>query len=194
VVASLYFGMFTYALMLPVMFYRFIFAENVAVTAIPTLAILAAPASLFLTGYLSLVDDPQPLPVILLMGISVLMTAIVYVAFIRLLALPFSPGFSAYTFPLVIGATALFKAVEQFEARQIRQKLINQTHGAGGLRIARCDRSCRLRDCTVRSVRVDALVASASLRLAGRIGHGKIGPSRSAESFQILRQFCGARP
>jgi exfoliative toxin A/B len=127
--AALYFGMFTYALMLPVMFYRFIFAENVAVTAMPTLAILAAPASLSLTGYLSLVDDPQPLPVILLMGISVLMTAIVYVAFIRLLALPFSPGFSAYTFPLAIGATALFKAVEQFEAWQIRQKLINQTHG-----------------------------------------------------------------
>ena len=128
-VSALYFGMFAYALMLPVMFYRFIFAENVAVTAMPTLAILAAPASLSLTGYLSLVDDPQPLPVILLMGISVLMTAIVYVAFIRLLALPFSPGFSAYTFPLVIGATALFKAVEQFEAWQIRQKLINQTHG-----------------------------------------------------------------
>ena len=112
-VGAMYFGMFTYALMLPVMFYRFIFAENVAVTAMPTLAILAAPASLSLTGYLSLVDDPQPLPVILLMGVSVLMTAIVYVAFIRLLALPFSPGFSAYTFPLVIGATALFKAAEQ---------------------------------------------------------------------------------
>jgi tellurite resistance protein TehA-like permease len=128
-VAALYFGMITYALMLPAMFYRFIFAENVEVTAMPTLAILAAPASLSLTGYLALVDDPQPLPVILLMGISVLMTTIVYVAFVRLLALPFSPGFSAYTFPLAIGATALFKAAEQLEAWQVRQKLINQTHG-----------------------------------------------------------------
>ena len=128
-VTALYFGMVIYALMLPVMFYRFIFAENVAVTAMPTLAVLAAPASLSLTGYLSLVDDPQPLPVILLMGISVLMTAIVYVAFIRLLALPFSPGFSAYTFPLAIGATALFKTADQLEVWQIRQKLIDQTHG-----------------------------------------------------------------
>jgi exfoliative toxin A/B len=82
-----------------------------------------------LTGYLSLADDPQPLPVILLMGISVLMTAIVYIAFVRLLVLPFSPAFSAYTFPLAIGATALFKAAEQLEAWQIRQKLINQTYG-----------------------------------------------------------------
>jgi exfoliative toxin A/B len=58
-VASLYFGMITYAVMLPVMLYRFIFAENIAVSAMPTLAILAAPASLSLAGYLSLVGDPS---------------------------------------------------------------------------------------------------------------------------------------
>jgi len=127
-VFALYFGMTTYALMLPVMFYRFIFAENVGVAAMPTLAILAAPASLSLTGYLSLLDDPQPLPVILLMGISVLMTTIVYVAFIRLLVLPFSPGFAAYTFPLAIGATALFEAAEELEGH-VSKKLVNQTHG-----------------------------------------------------------------
>lgn len=128
-VASLYFGMIAYAVMLPVMFYRFIFAENISAPVMPTLAILAAPASLSLTGYLSLIDDAQPLPVILLMGISVLMTSIVYVAFVRLLVLPFSPGFSAYAFPLAIGATALFKAAEQLEAWQVRQKLIDQTSG-----------------------------------------------------------------
>jgi tellurite resistance protein TehA-like permease len=38
------------------------------------------------------------------------LTAIVYVAFTRLLVLPFSPGYAAYTFPMAIGATALFKA------------------------------------------------------------------------------------
>ena len=57
------------------------------------------------------------------------MTTIVYVAFIRLLVLPFSPGFSAYAFPLAIGATALFKTAEQLEAWQVRQKLIDQTYG-----------------------------------------------------------------
>ena len=126
---ALYFGIIIYAMMLPVMFYRFIFAENIPVTAMPTLGILAAPASLSLVGYLSLVDDPQPLPVILLIGIAVLMTAIVYVAFGRLLVLPFSPGFAAYAFPMAIGATAQFKTVEQLEAWGIRQKLIDQLHG-----------------------------------------------------------------
>jgi exfoliative toxin A/B len=128
-VGALYFGIIAYAAMLPVMFYRFIFAENVPVTAMPTLGILAAPASLSLVGYLSLVDDPQPLPVVLLIGIAVLMTSIVYVAFTRLLVLPFSPGYAAYTFPMAIGATALFKTVDQLEAWPIRQKLIDQLHG-----------------------------------------------------------------
>ena len=128
-VVALYFGIIAYAAMLPVMFYRFIFAENVSVTAMPTLGILAAPASLSLVGYLSLVDDPQPLPVVLLIGIAVLMTSIVYVAFTRLLVLPFSPGYAAYTFPMAIGATALFKTVGQLEAWQIRQQLIDQLHG-----------------------------------------------------------------
>ncbi|MCW1889915.1 hypothetical protein OK016_13235 [Vibrio chagasii] len=30
-------------------------------------------------------------------------------AFFKLLRLPFSPGYAAFTFPIVIGATALFK-------------------------------------------------------------------------------------
>jgi tellurite resistance protein TehA-like permease len=126
---SLYFGAIAYALMLPVMFYRFIFAENISITAMPTLGILAAPASLSLVGYLALIDDPEPLPVVLLIGIAVLMTAIVYVAFTRLLVLPFSPGFAAYTFPMAIGATALFKAAEQLEEWGVRQKMIDQVHG-----------------------------------------------------------------
>ena len=37
------------------------------------------------------------------------MTAIIYLFFLRLLRLPFSPGYSAFTFPMVIGATALYK-------------------------------------------------------------------------------------
>ena len=83
-VVALYFGMLSYAVMLPLMFYRFIFDENIPVAAMPTLAILAAPASLSLVGYLTLIEAPEPLPVILLEGIAVLMTAIVYVAFVRL--------------------------------------------------------------------------------------------------------------
>ena len=37
------------------------------------------------------------------------MTFIIYIAFFKLLRRPFCPGYAAFTFPMVIGATALFK-------------------------------------------------------------------------------------
>jgi tellurite resistance protein TehA-like permease len=37
---------------------------------------------------------------VVLLGIAVLMTGIIYLAFIKLLRLPFSPGYAAFTFPL----------------------------------------------------------------------------------------------
>lgn len=127
-VVALYFGMLSYVVMLPIMFYRFIFHENLPMAAMPTLAILAAPASLSLVGYLTLIQSPEPLPVILLEGIAVLMTAIVYVAFVRLLALPFTPAFAAYTFPMAIGATAQFEVSGQLAQWQVSQELVDQVH------------------------------------------------------------------
>lgn len=108
----LWFGMSCYALMLPVMLYRLIFCAEVPDAAKPTIAILAAPASLSLVGYLALISTPAPLLVAVLLGIAVLMTTLIYLAFIKLLRLPFSPGYAAFTFPLVIGATALYKVAE----------------------------------------------------------------------------------
>ena len=37
------------------------------------------------------------------------MTVVIYFAFWRLLRLQFSPGYAAFTFPMAIGATALYK-------------------------------------------------------------------------------------
>lgn len=105
----LWFGMSCYALMLPMMLYRLIFCAEVPDAAKPTIAILAAPASLSLAGYLTVSSTPAPLLVVVLLGIAVLMTALIYLALIKLLRLPFSPGYAAFTFPLVISATALYK-------------------------------------------------------------------------------------
>lgn len=109
-----WFGLISYGLMLPVMLYRLIFAEEVPDAAKPTIAILAAPASLSLAGYLTVVAAPSPLLVDLLLGVAVLMTMVIYLAFIKLLRLPFSPGYAAFTFPMVIGATALYKVADMF--------------------------------------------------------------------------------
>ncbi|OEF25872.1 TDT family transporter [Vibrio rumoiensis] len=107
--AVLMFGIAAYAIMLPVMIYRFIFCQQVPDAAKPTLAIMAAPASLSLAGYLTVASEPSILLVMVLMTIAVLMTSLIYLSFLTLLKLPFSPGYAAFTFPMVIGATALFK-------------------------------------------------------------------------------------
>lgn len=113
--AIFYFGLFAYAVMLPAMLYRLIFCQDVPDLAKPTIAILAAPASLSLAGYLTVAEEPSMLLVGLLGGIAVLMTLLIYVAILHLLRLPFNPGYAAFTFPMVIGATALFKLAHQLQ-------------------------------------------------------------------------------
>ncbi|QCC86626.1 TDT family transporter [Desulfovibrio desulfuricans] len=110
------FGMVSYAALLPVMWYRLIFASQIDDAFKPTIAILAAPASLSLVAYLSLEPAPSLLLCSLLLGIAVLMTSIIYVAFFKLLRLPFSPGFAAYTFPMAVGASALYKVSDLLAA------------------------------------------------------------------------------
>ncbi|GIU08735.1 MULTISPECIES: TDT family transporter [unclassified Shewanella] len=105
------FGMVSYLVMLPVMLYRLIFCEPIADAAKPTIAILAAPASLSLAGYLTISSEPSIIVVGVLLTLALLMTSVIYLAFFHLLKLPFSPGYAAFTFPMVIGATALFKTV-----------------------------------------------------------------------------------
>lgn len=117
----LYIGMAAYAVMLPLMLYRLIFLDEVPNAAKPTIAIMAAPASLSLAGYLTVEAHPNLLIVALLFGIAVLMTVAIYFSFWKLLRLQFSPGYAAFTFPMAIGATALYKLsglVSQYEGAE----------------------------------------------------------------------------
>lgn len=106
----LYFAMFNYTLMLPVMLYRFMFYPGIVDAAKPTIAIMAAPASLLLAAYLNIVAEPSIVLAGVLLSVALLMTFTVYVASISLLRLPFSPGYASFTFPLAVGATALHKS------------------------------------------------------------------------------------
>ncbi|MFA0195552.1 TDT family transporter [Vibrio artabrorum] len=124
--AVLMFGLWAYAVMLPLMVYRLIFSDEVPDGAKPTIAIMAAPASLSLAGYLTVSVNPSPVIIGLLFGIAVLMTLIIYVAFFKLLRLPFSPGYAAFTFPMVIGATALLKLAAWMQVQGIEVHYINQ--------------------------------------------------------------------
>lgn len=123
---TLVFGMVAYAVMLPMMIYRFMFTHEVPDAAKPTMAIMAAPASLSLAGYLTVTAQPSPVIIALLFGIAVLMTAIIYLAFVKLLRLPFSPGYAAFTFPMVIGATALFKMANWMQNAGLSSQYVEQ--------------------------------------------------------------------
>ncbi|RJG41934.1 TDT family transporter [Motilimonas pumila] len=105
----LYFGLACYAVLLPLMVYRLLCCGSLPTAAKPTFAIMAAPASLALAGYLSIIEQPNPAVLYLLLPLALAMTALLYLAFFSLLRLPFSPGYAAFTFPTVIGATALLK-------------------------------------------------------------------------------------
>ncbi|KJY85066.1 C4-dicarboxylate ABC transporter [Vibrio galatheae] len=133
--AALVFGMLAYALMLPMMIYRFMFSHEIPDAAKPTMAILAAPASLSLAGYLTVSEQPSPLIIGLLFGIAVLMTTIIYLAFFKLLRLPFSPGYAAFTFPMVIGATALYKLAAWMQSVDMADKYIAQVRFLAALEL-----------------------------------------------------------
>ena len=111
----LYFGLACYAVLLPLMLFRLCCRGALPTAAKPTLAILAAPASLGLAGYLNLVAQPDYHVLVVLLVLAIMMTGFLYLAFFRLLQLPFSPGYAAFTFPTVIGATALFKLAGYIE-------------------------------------------------------------------------------
>ncbi|WP_394213196.1 TDT family transporter [Enterovibrio calviensis] len=124
--AILIFGLLSYAVLLPMMIYRLIFCGEVPDGAKPTIAIMAAPASLSLAGYLTVSQSPSPVIVAVLLGIALLMTAVIYVSFAYLMRLPFSPGFAAFTFPMVIGATALYKTATWMQSIGMAPEYVNQ--------------------------------------------------------------------
>ncbi len=106
---SLVFGFVAYALLLPILLYRCFVYSKLRESEKPTIAIFATPASLILVGYLAIIETPHYMNVTLLSVLALSMTLFVYYAFKKLLRLPFSPAYSAFTFPLVMGATAMFK-------------------------------------------------------------------------------------
>jgi exfoliative toxin A/B len=109
--ALFYFGFTCYCFMLPIMLYRLIFGDRIPDSQLPSFAIMGAPASLCLAGYLSAFDVPNPAVVHFLLPIALMMTALVYISMIRInhLRIKFTPIYAAFTFPLAIGANAVCK-------------------------------------------------------------------------------------
>ena len=104
-----YIGIIAYSILLPIMLYRIMFGDRLTEAQIPTFAIMGAPANLCLAGLLTVFPDANPNIVQALAYLGLFTTGLVYIFFIRVFQIPFSPAYSALTFPLTIGATAMIK-------------------------------------------------------------------------------------
>lgn len=105
--AAFWFAFVGYFCVLPLVCYRVWKIGGIPEGAKPTLIIMSAPASLLLAGYLSCFEQKNSIILYVLIVCSVLFYIIALCYLPKLLKLPFSPGYSAFTFPLVISAIAI---------------------------------------------------------------------------------------
>ncbi|QUY17140.1 TDT family transporter [Treponema vincentii] len=104
---AFWFGFLTYLCLIPIVCYRIIKVKEIPEPAQPTLVILSAPGSLLLAGYLNAFPEKTTAMVYLLLVFSLVFYVIAIGCLPKLLRLKFTPGYSAFTFPLVISALAV---------------------------------------------------------------------------------------
>lgn len=109
------FGFACYAVLLALVTYRYA-RHPVPEPARPLVCIYAAPMSLSLAGYLSTHVDPSLAFVVALEVLAQALFAVVLTRLPGLLRLRFYPSYAAMTFPFVITAVALGKAIAALRA------------------------------------------------------------------------------
>lgn len=103
-------GLFFYFLLLPIIIYRVFHIKNMHVATLPLITIIAAPGSLELTGYLNAFSHPNIFLTVVLLVLSQVLYWFILSRIVKFLYSPFYPSFAAFTFPLVISATACTSA------------------------------------------------------------------------------------
>lgn len=102
-----YFGFTAYLILLPIVAYRVFLIGKIADSALPTITIFTAPASLCLAAYLSSFPDKSLVMIEFLVFLSVSIFALVVFYMPKMIRSKFYPSYSAFTFPLVISAIAI---------------------------------------------------------------------------------------
>ena len=110
------FALIAFALLLPVVFRRILVIREMAEPTIPTIGIIAAPASLCLAAYINSFGVKNMALVYILLTIAQVLYWAVILSLPRIIRLPFYPSYSGFTFPLVISGLAL-KLANGFLAR-----------------------------------------------------------------------------
>lgn len=102
-----WFGFITYLIFLPVIAYRVFVVKSLPEPFMPTITIFAAPPALCLVGYLNTFQEINMTVIWLLalLSLTTLFAVLLYMP--RMLKLKFYPSYAAFTFPIVISATAV---------------------------------------------------------------------------------------
>ncbi|MGL9969162.1 TDT family transporter [Enterococcus sp. DIV1420a] len=101
-------ALFFYIILLPIIYKRII-EKEMHESAIPLITIMTAPGSLCLSGYLSIGGNKSILLISLLFVLSQFIYFCTIFSLKKLLMIRFYPSYAAFTFPLVISATAMYK-------------------------------------------------------------------------------------
>lgn len=109
-----------YVILLPFVWKR---RSSLEEPTMPLLTILAAPGSLCLTAYLQHFTNPNLNFVVVILILSQLLYVFVLWRLIHLLKLPFYPSYAAFTFPLVISATAMNATARLFNSHPLLNAL-----------------------------------------------------------------------
>ena len=94
-------------------------------STIPLLTIMTAPGSLCLAGYISMGGHLYMPLVVFLLILSQCIYGIVVVNLYKIMQVTFYPSYAAFTFPLVISATALVKVKPLFAEKVGLTSLLN---------------------------------------------------------------------
>ncbi|MER1985137.1 MAG: TDT family transporter [Solibacillus sp.] len=101
----------SYVMLLPVVIVR-LRQQTLEEGVKPLITIVAAPGSLCLVGYLQITTHLNSTFVVGLFVLSQILYVVAVSKLPKLVALPFYPSFAAFTFPLVISATAAARMAE----------------------------------------------------------------------------------
>lgn len=104
---AFWFALVSYFVLLPIVLKRVFIVKEIPEPALPTIAILSAPASLCLAGYMNAFAEKNMTIVYLLLALSQITYIAVILYMPKLLKLKFYPSYSGFTFPLVISALSL---------------------------------------------------------------------------------------
>jgi len=103
-----WFGLISYAILMPVISYRALIVKKIPEPAIPNLAIFAAPANLLLVGYITVYGSSASdvlVGVLAAIGMACYFAVLTYMPF--MLKRKFYPSYGAFTFPMVISMTSI---------------------------------------------------------------------------------------